>query len=148
MGLDTMDLSILSLLKQNAKNTASQISKKVGLSIPAVMERIRKLDEAKVINRYTVQLDHKKLGYNILAFIFVNIEKTENIQRFRDVVTQFSQVLECHHMAGEYDYLLKVVTTDTAELEDFLSNGLKSIAGVEKSNTLIALSTLKEELNR
>ncbi len=146
--MDTIDLSILSLLKQNAKNTASTISKKVGLSIPAVLERIRKLDDSKVINRYTVQLNHKKMGYHIMAFVFVNIDRTENIQRFRDSVTRFSQVLECHHMAGEYDYLLKVVAIDTAELEDFLSNELKSIAGVEKSNTLIVLSTLKEELNR
>ncbi len=146
--MDSIDLSILNLLKQNAKNTASQISKKVGLSIPAVTERIRKLDDAKVINRYTVQLNHKKMGYHILAFVFVNIDSSANIKGFREQVVGFEQVLECHHMAGEYDYLLKVVTTDTTELEDFLSNGLKSIKGVEKTNTLIVLSTLKEELNR
>ncbi len=88
------------------------------------------------------------MGYNILAFVFVNIETSANIKGFREQVIGLDQVLECHHMAGEYDYLLKVVTTDTAELEDFLSNGLKSIKGIKKSNTLIVLSTLKEELNR
>lgn len=146
--MDTIDLSILNLLKQNAKHTASQISKRVGLSIPAVMERIRKLDGSQVINRYTVKLNLKKMGYNILAFVFVSLDSSASIGGFREQVVKFEQVLECHHLAGEFDYLLKVVTTDTAELEDFLSNQLKTITGVEKSNTMIVLSTLKEELNR
>ncbi|MFA9381707.1 MAG: Lrp/AsnC family transcriptional regulator [Acetanaerobacterium sp.] len=146
--MDATDLSILNLLKENAKTTVSQISKKVNLSIPAVAERIRKLNEANVVERYTIQINRKMMGYSLMAFVFVNIDTSAHIEQFRDAVIQFPQVIECHHMAGEYDYLLKVLMTDTCELEDFLSSRLKALKGVEKSNTLIVLSTLKELPNR
>lgn len=88
------------------------------------------------------------MGYKLLAIIFLNIDYTANIQQFRESIVQFSEVMECHHMAGEYDYMLKVLVEDTAQLEVFLSEKLKSIRGVQTSNTLIVLSTLKEKLNR
>lgn len=146
--VDIIDAKILEVLKQNGRSTASDISKKVNLSIPAVSERIRKLEEANVIEQYTVKVNREKMGYKLLAVIFVNIDHTANIQQFREAIIQFSEVMECHHMAGEYDYMLKVLVEDTAKLEDFLSEKLKSIQGVQTSNTLIVLSTLKEKLNR
>lgn len=146
--VDIIDAKILEVLKQNGRSTASDISKKVNLSIPAVSERIRKLEEANVIEQYTVRVNREKMGYKLLAIIFANIDHTANIQQFREVIVQFSEVMECHHMAGEYDYMLKVLVEDTAQLEIFLSEKLKSIRGVRTSNTLIVLSTLKEKLNR
>lgn len=146
--MDIIDAKILEVLKQNGRSTASDISKKVNLSIPAVSERIRKLEEANIIEQYTVKINREKMGYKLLAIIFVNIDHTANIQQFRESIVQFSEVMECHHMAGEYDYMLKVLVEDTAQLEDFLSEKLKSIRGVQTSNTLIVLSTLKEKLNR
>jgi len=146
--MDIIDAKILEVLKVNGRSTASDISKKVNLSIPAVSERIRKLEEANVIEQYTVKINREKMGYKLLAIIFVNIDNTVNIQQFRESVIQFSEVMECHHMAGEYDYMLKVLIEDTAQLEVFLSEKLKSIRGVRTSNTLIVLSTLKEKLNR
>ena len=82
-----------------------------------------------------------------LAFIFVNIDKTEHINAFRSQITVLPGVLECHHLAGAYDYLLKVSVSDTDALESFLTNKLKKITGVSSSNTFITLATLKEELN-
>lgn len=146
--MDIIDAKILEVLKQNGRSTASDISKKVNLSIPAVSERIRKLEEANIIEQYTVKINREKMGYKLLAIIFVNIDHTANIQQFRESIVQFSEVMECHHMVGEYDYMLKVLVEDTAQLEDFLSEKLKSIRGVQTSNTLIVLSTLKEKLNR
>lgn len=142
------DAKILESLKQNGRETASEISKRVNLSIPAVSERIRKLEDSGVIEKYLVKLSRSKLGYKLLAVIFVNIDDTSNLSAFRDAIVKFPEVIECHHMAGEYDYLLKVLLADTDELEDFLSSRLKSIRGVQKSNTLIVLSTLKETANR
>lgn len=145
--MDAIDYAILNELKENGRATSSEISKKVNLSIPAVAERIRKLEQAEVIQQYTVRINRSKVEKRLLAFIFVNIDKTENIDSFRDAVVRHHCVLECHHVAGNYDYLLKVVTKDTQALESFLSNALKNIKGVSGSSTVITLVTLKEEIN-
>ncbi len=145
--MDTIDYDIINVLKENGRASASEISKTVNLSIPAVTERIRKLERAEIIQQYTIKINRRKIEQRLLAFIFVNIDKTENINSFRNAIVQHNCVLECHHIAGMYDYLLKVVMEDTQALEYFLSNTLKTIKGVSDSNTIITLTTLKEELN-
>lgn len=105
------------------------------------------MEQAKVIQKYTVKINRDKIGKRLLAFIFVNIDKPENIENFKDVIVQHDCVLECHHVAGTYDYLLKVVAEDTQTLESFLSKTLKKMKGVSSTNTVIALITLKEEIN-
>ena len=143
--MDNIDTAILYCLKENGRVTASEISKKVKLSIPAVAERIRKLEQNSIIQKYTIKLDRWQTGQKLLAFIFVNIDKTEHINAFRSQITVLPGVLECHHLAGAYGYLLKVSVSDA--LESFLTNKLKKITGVSSSNTFITLATLKEELN-
>jgi Lrp/AsnC family leucine-responsive transcriptional regulator len=146
--MDQIDHQILDVLHNNARATASEISKGVALSIPAVSERIRKLEESGMIERYSIRVNRTAAGYHLLALVFVTIEKTGQIENFRKTVISFPQVLECHHIAGDYDYLLKLLLRGTSELEDFLSCQLKTIDGVVRSNTQIILSTLKEEYNR
>ena len=146
--MDMIDLNILETLKQNGRETASEISKKVHLSIPAVSERIKKLEEANIIEKYTIKINREKMGYKLLVTIFVNIEQTVNIKHFRETIIKYFEVIECHHIVGEYDYMLKVLLKDSSELEDFIGNKLKSIKGVQKSNSIVILSTLKEEINR
>ena len=145
--MDMIDSKIIDALKENGRATASEISKKVNLSIPAVAERIRKMEAGGIIEKYTIKVNREKINYKLLAFIFVNIDKTENVENFRKSIVQCNSVLECHHIAGEYDYLLKVLIEDTKSLEHFLSDTLKKIKGVLKSNTIISLSSLKEEIN-
>jgi len=145
--VDSIDLKIIDVLKENSRVTTSEISKKVNLSIPAVAERIRKMEQGDIIEQYTIKVNRDKTNYKLLLFIFVNIDKTENVEKFRKEIVQHCSVLECHHVAGEYDYLLKVLVEDTKALEYFLSNVLKKIKGVYKSNTIIALSSLKENIN-
>lgn len=145
--MDAIDYAILNELKENGRASASEISKKVNLSIPAVAERIRKMEQAEVIQQYTIKINRDKIGKRLLAFIFVNIDKTDNIENFRNAIVQHNSVLECYHVAGTYDYLLKVVVEDTQALENFLSKALKKIKGVSSSNTIITLITLKEEIN-
>lgn len=145
--MDVIDSAILNELKANSRASVSEISKRVNLSVPAVAERIRKLEQAKIIQQYTIKINRSKLSKRLLAFILVDINNTAEIDNFRAVIIRHDCVLECHHVAGEYDYLLKVVTEDTQALENFLSSTLKKAAGVASSNTIIALMTLKEELN-
>lgn len=145
--MDMIDFNILNILKENSRAATSEISKKVNLSIPAVAERIRKMEEGAIIEKYTIKINKDKINLKLLAFIFVSIDKTENIEDFRKSILLCKPVLECHHVAGEYDYFLKVVMEDTKALEYFLSNELKKIKGVLKSNTIISLSSLKENIN-
>lgn len=144
--MDAIDTSILAILKGNGRASASEISKKVRLSVPAVAERIRKLEQNGIIKQYTVKIDHQS-GERLLAFVFVNIDRTDHIDNFRKQIVRHPCVLECHHIAGAYDYLLKIALPDTQALESFLSGTLKKIEGVSNSNTIITLTTLKEELN-
>lgn len=145
--MDAIDSAILEQLRINSRMTSSDISKGVNLSLPAVTERIRKMEEAGIIEHFTIKLSREMLGYKLLAFVFVNLEKPLHIVNFRTTIVQCAAVLECHHVAGEYDYLLKILVKDTVELEDFLSHTLKEIAGVVKTNTILSLATLKETIN-
>lgn len=145
--MDEIDQKILRALKENARSSASEIGRKVLLSVPAVSERMRKLEESGVIEQYTVKLNREKTGLKLLAFVFVDIDRAEHIESFRKEIVSYSEVLECHHIAGENDYLLKILVEDTGALESFLSEHLKKMKGVVRSNTVIALSTLKEEVN-
>ena len=146
--MDQIDRYILEILQNNSRATASEISKGVELSIPAVSERIKKMEESGMIERYSIRVNRSAAGYHLLALVFVTIEKTGQIESFRKTIVSFPQVLECHHIAGDYDYLLKLLLRDTSELEDFLSSKLKTIDGVVRTNTQIILSTLKDDLNR
>lgn len=144
--MDMVDMKILKILKQNSRTSCSEISQKVLLSVPAVSERIRKLERNKIVSQYTVKINRKKFGLNILAFIFVSIDKAENTTYFREMIMQNDWVLECHHIAGEHDYLIKVLVESTERLELFITHILKKTIGVTKINAQIVLSTLKEEL--
>lgn len=142
--MDNTDLAILEALKRNARASASQIGEAVSLSVPAAAARIRKLEENGVILQYTVRLDRSKTGRGLTAFVFVSV-RSDCIDTFRETTVLIPHVLECHHIAGEYDYLLKVASADTAALESFLRM-LKKQDGILRSNTVITLTTLKEEV--
>jgi Lrp/AsnC family transcriptional regulator, leucine-responsive regulatory protein len=144
--MNDIDLKIIELLRCNSRMTSSEISKKVNLSIPAVAERMRKLEEGSIISKYTIKLNREKFNMDLLAFVFIHIDKTDYISKFKEIILMCHDVLECHHIAGEYDYLIKVAVKDTRCLEEFISYTLKKIPGVAKTNTIIALSTVKEEI--
>jgi Lrp/AsnC family leucine-responsive transcriptional regulator len=143
--MDDTDRAILRALTANGRATASEIGREGNLSVPATAARIRKLEEAGVLLKYTVRLNREKTGRNLLAFLLIGV-RSDCIDAFRSSVVLFPNVLECHHIAGEYDYLIKAAARDTAELEEFLS-ALKKMEGILRSNTIITLATLKEELN-
>jgi Lrp/AsnC family leucine-responsive transcriptional regulator len=145
--MDATDLKIIDILKKNARIPSSEIGRKIHLSTPAVSERLRKLDAAGIISQYTVRLDRKKCNLHLLAFTQITLDHTQNLEGFRKAIIQFEHVLECYHIAGDYDYLLKISVADTDALEQFLSYALRSIPGIVRTSTKIVLSTLKEEIN-
>ena len=142
---DRQDLEILVLVQADAKMTQSEIAEKVGLSVQAVGERLRKLEGKGIIRRYVALVDAKRLGKDITAFISVLMEHPKYDGPFQEAVARCPEVLECHHVVGPYSYLLKVKVEDTAALEDLLAHRIKSIGGVSQTVTVVALSTSKEE---
>lgn len=145
--MDSIDIKILDLLKSNSRIKFSEIKEVIHLSLPAISERIKKLEDQGYIDYYTVKLDRKKMGYHMLSFILVNIGENEGIELFKEIVGKMDNILECHHLAGEYDYLIKLATRDSEELGDFISKTLKSLPGTVETNSVIVLSTTKEKLN-
>lgn len=142
--MDKIDMKIIQLLKENSRATCSEISKKVLLSIPAVADRIKKLEEDNIIRQYTLRLNRKKTGLHMLAFVLVSVDN-EHIAGFRELIDKSDWILECHSIAGEYDYLLKIVADNTEKLQIYIAEVLKKTSGVRKTNTIITLSTVKEE---
>lgn len=145
--MDHIDEKILVILKKNGKASATEISKIVGLSIPAVSERIRKMEHNGIIEGYGAKISRRKTGYNVTAFIMVNLERSGEDDEFRQNVVGFQEVLECHHVVGAFDYLLKVLVKTPDNLEHFLMDKLNEIPTVASSQTFMCLSTLKEEWN-
>lgn len=123
---------------------SSDIAERVSLSVSAVIERIKKLENSGMIKKYTVILDNAQLGKDVSAMMFVNMENPRFNAGFESMVKAHTHITECHYLAGDYDYLIKIVTINTATLERVL-NDIKSIPGVSKTRTMIILSGIKQE---
>ncbi|MDU5510672.1 MULTISPECIES: Lrp/AsnC family transcriptional regulator [Enterococcus] len=145
--MDKHDLEILDILKKDSRMSARQISELAGLTAPAVTERIRKLESNGTIQQYTIKKDRRSCGRSILAFTLVKIDRTGNTSNFKNALTKYPSVLECHKVTGAYDYLLKIEAADIPGLETFLSTKVKQVRGVGETHTLITLDSLKEEAN-
>lgn len=143
--MDKLDFAILELLKKNSRLSTRQISETIPLSAPAVMERMRKLEKKGVIKNYTINIDRKRTGNTLLAFVLVKIDRTGNTSNFKNTLTKYSSVLECHKITGAYDYLLKIVASDLTQLEHFLSKKVRQVRGVGETQTMLTLENLKEE---
>jgi len=144
--MDAFDTKILKLLVQNSRISGADIARKVNLSLPAVTERLRKLAKSGVIDKYTVQLNRQQLQLHLLAFINVWIDHTKSTP-VKEQLVALDEVLECHHVAGDCDLLLKVLVKDTAALEDLLINKIKHVKAVTRTSTTIILSSYKEDIN-
>ena len=142
--LDPQDARIVEALQTDGRATQAQIAKAIGLSQPAVAERIRKLEERGVITGYTARVEASLLGKDITAFIGVGIEHPRFFGGFIKRVLSLPDVLECHRVAGQDSYLLKVKTQNTRTLDHLLVGELRTIAGVTRTHTTIVLSSAKE----
>ena len=144
--MDDTDRKIIAVLQEDAHTTQASIARQVGLSQPSVADRIRKLEESGVITGYLARIDHRKLGLDVTAFIGIHIEHPRYFDKFAGAVTEMEEVLECHRVAGEESYLLKVRTESTASLDHLLVKRLRTIPGVTRTHTTIVLASVKEEL--
>jgi len=143
--LDQKDRRILDLVQRDAKMPQAEIARHIGLSTAAVNERIRKLENAGFVRRYVALLDPRAIGLTVTAFVEVFIEHPRHESVFIERVLSLDEVLECHHITGEFSLLLKVRTRDMESLQTLLIHQLNALEGVRQTRTVIALSTSKEE---
>lgn len=143
--MDALDYKILSFLKENSRSNATTIGAAINLSTSAVIERIKKLESAGVLKKYTVLLDHKQLGRGLTAFIYVRLDHPKYYENFVEEINKNSSVAECYYIAGDFDFILKVMTRTDNTLEDVL-NSVKSIEGVSLTRTSVVLSTNKYDI--
>ena len=141
--IDEIDVQILDLLQQNGRIKRNRIAEEVGLSVPSVSERMRKLEERGVLTGYHAVIDPKRIQIDTAAFIRVVVDRSENYPAFVAQAAAQDEVLEVHSITGEGTHILKVRTRNTTTLERLLSR-IQSWPGVHGTSTSIVLSSYKE----
>lgn len=140
--MDNIDANILKCLRENSRITVSEMAGKINLSIPAVSERLKKLDASGIIEKYTIILNAKKLGCQLTVFMFVSLENPRYFDKFKDLIQHEHEIIECYYLAGDFDYALKIITENTDTLQNILSK-IKLISGIRKTKTVVTLSNIK-----
>lgn len=143
--LDTADRMILDVLQEDSSITNVALARRLGLAPATTLDRVKKLKQRGVIKGHVVLVDPASVGQGTTAFVSVALasHQADLVQQFRDNVFALPEVLECHHISGEYDYLLKVVSEDIRRYEDFLLGKLAAAPNVGKVHTSFVLSTVK-----
>jgi Lrp/AsnC family leucine-responsive transcriptional regulator len=151
--LDAVDRRILAILQENGRLSNQEIAERVNLSPSPCLRRIRRLEESGVIRGYVALLDPQKLGLGLLAFVNVRLEKrggatghagTTHADLFRAAVQAWPEVVACHAMTGEMDYLLRVFVTDMAHFSRFVQDQLLHHPSVVDVKSSFALESFKE----
>jgi Lrp/AsnC family leucine-responsive transcriptional regulator len=142
--MKTIDSKLLARLQQDGRANWAELAKLVGLTPPAVAERVRKLEESGVIRRFTAVIDPVLIGAELTAIVAVTLDRPKDRKPFLDLVNRVPEIQECHHVAGDHDYMLKIRSRGTADLERIISDEIKSLTGVVRTHTTIVLSTSKE----
>lgn len=142
--MDSYDSKIIRLIMNNSRIKWADLAAEIGLSAPATAERVNRLVEQGVIKGYGTLIDAEKVGSELTAFVAVSLERPEHRLPFLQLVTDLEEVQECHHIAGEDDYLLKVRCRNTKDLDRVISFQIKSLNGVIRTKTTIVMDTTKE----
>jgi Lrp/AsnC family transcriptional regulator, leucine-responsive regulatory protein len=140
---DETDVKILEILQREGRTRHTELADVVGLSLPAVSERLKKLEESGIITGYYAKLNHHMLGKDVTAFVLVTVDSSRHYTTFLEHASNTSEILECHAVTGEGTHLIKIRTDNTMELERLLTK-IKSWQGVVMTTTSIVLSTSKE----
>lgn len=142
--MDSLDYKIITAIMNNGRITWSELAGQLGLSSPAAADRVRKLEEQGVITGYTALIDAESAGYGLAALIAVSLERPEHRQGFVELVMKLPEIQECHHTAGDDDYILKLRCRGTRDLDRIISEEIKGLPGIVRTRTTIILGTVKE----
>ncbi|MCW8131199.1 MAG: Lrp/AsnC family transcriptional regulator [Planctomycetota bacterium] len=147
--LDEIDLVILHALQKDGRISNVDLSERAGLSPSTTLERVRRLERSGVVRGYTARIDPRALGHDVVVFVQVTMRDHDQVslQRFEDAIASHPDVLECHHVAGDYDFLLKVLARNVDELRKMLVERLSVLPGVGRIHTMLTLATVKHVLD-
>jgi len=141
--LDEIDIKILEILQKEGRTKRNELAERVGLSLPAVSERLKKLEESGVVTGYYARVNHHLLGKDVTAFIIATVDSSKHFSSFVEHANNTPEILECHAITGDGTHLIKIRTENTSGLEKLLGK-IQSWQGVAKTTTSVVLSTSKE----
>ncbi len=143
--MDTLDNRIVELLRADGKMTIAQLAEAVNRSTTPVHERVKKLEKTGVIIGYSARVDPTKIGLGLTAFCEVSLQghEQEMLNAFERAIDSLDEIVECHHIAGSFDYLLKVQTADIQAYQSFLSQQLAAIPHVGRIQSAFAMKKVK-----
>lgn len=143
--LDATDKAILNLLQKDAKLTNKVLSIKLSLSVTAIYERVKKLEKLGIINRYVALLSKEKIGKSFVAFCHIKLVQhtQENIKRFEKEIVEIEEVLECYHLSGDYDYLIKVHVENMEAYRDFMISKLTNLNHIGSTHSMFMINEVK-----
>lgn len=145
--LDSSDIAILTELQVDARTANSELAPKVGLSTSACLARTNRLRDQGVIKQFAAVVDHEKVGFDIVAFTFVDLSphSQEIASAFTDAIEKLPNVTESYHLTGVHDYMLKIVARNLPDYRDFVHHSLLTIPGVSKVESMMVLNVEKQQ---
>lgn len=145
MFFDAIDKKLLELLQINSKRTNQELSSELNLPITAIYERIKKLENNKVIDKYVALINKEKIDKAFVAFCHIKLmqHSQEFVTKFEKEVVEFDEVVECYHISGDYDYLLKVHVSDMEEFRDFMVKKLATISHIGSTHSMFMINDVK-----
>ncbi len=143
--LDPKDKKLLILLQNDAKKTTKQLANELDLSATAVFERIKKLEKQQIIAKYVALINNEKIQKSFIVLCHVKLvqHKKEYIFQFEKEITQFPEVLECFHVAGDYDYILKICVRDIQEYREFMVSKLTNLQHIASTQSAFMIKEVK-----
>ena len=145
LGLDELDIAILRELQDDGRISNVELARRINLSPPATHARIKRLEEQGLIRQYVALLDPVKVGYDMVCFVSISLQlhQSEELEAMRRRISRMPEVLECFHVTGEFDYLLKVVVRNRQELQHFVVERITPMPGVARIYTSLVLAEVK-----
>ncbi|HRJ29549.1 MAG TPA: Lrp/AsnC family transcriptional regulator [Cyclobacteriaceae bacterium] len=143
--LDSTDRKILELLQRNSNITNALLAKEIGLSPAPTLERVNKLENAEVIKSYHAVIDPASVGLGVSTFVMVTLKghNKDNIEKFMQAINQVDEVIECHHITGAGDFILKIICADIAAYQQLMLEKVSNIDVVDSLQSMVILSTMK-----
>jgi DNA-binding Lrp family transcriptional regulator len=144
--LDKIDRKILEILQSNAKITNAQLSKEIGLSPAPTLERVKKLEVTGIIKSYHAMLDTDKIGLGVSTFVYVTLKghNRGNIDVFLEAINKIEEIIECHHVTGTGDFILKIIAENISSYQKLMLEKVSDITVVDNLQSMIILSTFKD----
>ena len=144
--IDDIDKKILEILQARAKITNAKLSEEIGLSPAPTLERVKKLEQMGIISSYHAKLNTEKIGLGVTTFVLATLvgHNRANIERFIEAIDKIPEVIECHHITGAGDFILKVIAKDISSYQKLMLEKVSDIPQVDNMQSMVVLSTFKD----